>query len=54
MTLAEWADMDEDEPGELVDDLLVEDEDAGYLHGAVGDKRVPARLRTGAQPREHP
>ena len=36
MTLAEWADMDEDEPGELVDGLLVEDEDVGYQHDAVG------------------
>ena len=36
MTLAEWADMDEDAPGELVDGMLVEDEDVGYLHDAVG------------------
>ncbi|MEO5726949.1 MAG: Uma2 family endonuclease [Byssovorax sp.] len=36
MTLAEWADLDEDEPGELVDGVLVEDEDVGYLHDAVG------------------
>jgi Uma2 family endonuclease len=36
MTLAEWADMEEDEPGELVDGVLVEDEDVGYLHDAVG------------------
>jgi Uma2 family endonuclease len=32
MTLAEWADLDEDEPGELVEELLVEDEEVGYLH----------------------
>jgi Uma2 family endonuclease len=36
MTLAEWADMGEDEAGELVDGMLVEDEDVGYLHDAVG------------------
>ena len=36
MTLAEWADMGEDEPGELVDGVLVDDEDVGYLHDAVG------------------
>jgi Uma2 family endonuclease len=35
MTLAEWADMDEDEPGELVDDRLVEEEDVGALHDVV-------------------
>jgi Uma2 family endonuclease len=28
--------MGEDEPGELVDGVLVEDEDVGYLHDAVG------------------
>lgn len=32
MTLEEWADMDEDEPGELVDGLLVEEEVARHLH----------------------
>ncbi len=36
MTLTEWADMDEDESGELVDGELVEDEDVGYLHDAIG------------------
>jgi Uma2 family endonuclease len=35
MTLAAWADMDEDEPGELVDGRLVEEEDVGALHDAV-------------------
>jgi Uma2 family endonuclease len=35
MTLAQWADLDEDEPGELVDGRLVEEEDAGALHGVV-------------------
>jgi hypothetical protein len=29
MTLAQWADMDEDEPGELVDGRLIEEEEAG-------------------------
>ncbi|MFT3764042.1 MAG: Uma2 family endonuclease [Minicystis sp.] len=32
MTLEEWADMDEDEPGELVDGRLVEEEVARNLH----------------------
>jgi Uma2 family endonuclease len=32
MTLAEWADLDEDEPGELVDGQLVEEEHVGYAH----------------------
>lgn len=35
MTLAAWAEMGEDEPGELVDGRLVEDEDVGALHDAV-------------------
>src|SRR6185437_17139369 len=35
MTLAEWADMDEDEPGELVDGRLVEEEEVGALHDIV-------------------
>jgi Uma2 family endonuclease len=35
MTLAQWADMDEDEPGELVDGCLVEEEDVGALHDVV-------------------
>jgi len=35
MTLAQWADMDEDEPGELVDGRLVEEEDVGALHDAI-------------------
>jgi Uma2 family endonuclease len=36
MTLAEWADLDEDEPGELVDGRLVEDEEVGAEHDVVG------------------
>lgn len=36
MTLAQWADMDEDEPGELVDGRLVEEEEVGALHEVVG------------------
>ena len=32
MTLAEWAAMSEDEPGELVDGVLVEEEDADLYH----------------------
>lgn len=35
MTLAQWADLDEDEPGELVDGLLVEEEMPTTLHEAV-------------------
>lgn len=36
LTLAQWADMDEDEPGELVDGRLVEEEEGGALHDAIG------------------
>jgi hypothetical protein len=32
MSLAEWAAMPEDEPGELVDSVLVEEEGPEYLH----------------------
>jgi Uma2 family endonuclease len=35
MTLAQWADMPEDEPGELVEGHLVEEEDVGALHDAI-------------------
>lgn len=35
MTLAEWADLDEDEPGELVDGRIVEDEEMGAEHDIV-------------------
>lgn len=35
MTLAQWADMDEDDPGELVDGYLVEEEDVGALHDVI-------------------
>src|SRR5262245_48139252 len=35
MTLEEWADMPEDEPGELVDGELVEEEMPGYAHEVV-------------------
>ena len=35
MTLVEWGDLPEDEPGELVDGRLVEDEDVGYLNEVV-------------------
>ena len=36
MTLAEWADIGEDEPGELVDGRLVEEEEVGAEHDVVG------------------
>jgi Uma2 family endonuclease len=42
MTLAQWADLDEDEPGELVDGCLVEDEEVGALHNAVAAFLVAA------------
>jgi hypothetical protein len=32
MTLAEWTDRDEDEPGEFVDGRIVEDEEIGAEH----------------------
>lgn len=35
MTLEQWADMDEDEPGELVDGHLVPDEEVTFLHEAA-------------------
>ncbi|MEZ4339416.1 MAG: Uma2 family endonuclease [Sandaracinaceae bacterium] len=35
MTLAEWAELPENEPGELVDGRLVEDEEVGALHDVV-------------------
>jgi Uma2 family endonuclease len=35
VTLARWGEMDEDEPGELVDGRIVEDEDVGVLHEVV-------------------
>ena len=35
LTLAAWGDLPEDEPGELVDGRLVEDEDVGFLHDLV-------------------
>jgi Uma2 family endonuclease len=35
MTLAEWAELGEDVPGELVDGRLVEEEDVGFLHDLV-------------------
>jgi Uma2 family endonuclease len=35
MTLAAWAELGEDEPGELVDGRIEEEEDVGALHDAV-------------------
>ncbi len=35
MTLAEWLDMPEDEPGELVDGRLAEEEVPGYIHEVI-------------------
>ena len=45
MTLEEWGELDEDEPGELVDGVLVEEEDVGFLHETVVGF-VVALLRT--------
>jgi Uma2 family endonuclease len=36
MTLAEWGDLGEDEPGELVDGRLVEEEEVGAEHDVAG------------------
>lgn len=36
MTLADWAEMDEDEPGELVDGRIVEEEEVGAEHDILG------------------
>ncbi len=35
MTLEQWADLDEDEPGEFVDGVLVEEEVPTYLHEII-------------------
>jgi Uma2 family endonuclease len=35
MSLEEWADLPEDEPGELVDGRLVEEEEVGYAHELI-------------------
>ena len=35
MTLEEWAALDEDEPGEIVDGVLVEDEVPSMVHERV-------------------
>lgn len=36
LTLAKWGDMSEDEPGEFVDGVLVEEEEVGALHEVIG------------------
>jgi Uma2 family endonuclease len=50
MTLDEWADMDEDEPGEFVDGRLVEEEAARILHETAVSWAFGA-LRAWAKPR---
>lgn len=50
MTLEAWADMDEDEPGELVDGELVEEEVARNLH-EVAVAWLFGTLRTWGRPR---
>jgi Uma2 family endonuclease len=49
MTLAEWADLPEDEPGELVDGHLEEDEVAGPVHETLASA-LNALLRNWAVP----
>jgi Uma2 family endonuclease len=50
MTLEAWADMDEDEPGELVDGRIEEEEVASVLHETVVSWFI-GELRTWAVPR---
>lgn len=50
LTLEQWADLDEDEPGELVDGRLVEEEVPTTLHEAVVSWLIEA-LRRWARPR---
>lgn len=50
MSLAEWADLDDDIEGELVDGVLEEEEMATFLHEIVVGWLV-ATLRTWARPR---
>ncbi|WP_104976803.1 Uma2 family endonuclease [Sorangium cellulosum] len=50
MTLEQWADMDEDEPGELLDGRLVEEEAPTTLHEAVVSWLIEV-LRRWARPR---
>ena len=50
MTLEQWADLDEDEPGELVDSLLVEEEVPTHLHEIVVAWLIES-LRRWARPR---
>jgi Uma2 family endonuclease len=50
LTLKQWASMDEDEPGELVDERLVEEEVPTILHEAVVSWLIET-LRKWARPR---
>ncbi len=51
MTLEEWAALDEDEPGELVDGLLEEEEAPTFLHEAVVARELLRTLGSWAAPR---
>ncbi len=53
MTLEQWADMDEDEPGELVDGQLEEEEVPNHAHEAVVAWLL-AKLHAWASPRRAP
>ena len=52
MTLAEWAELPEEEPGELVAGWLEEEEVPDYVHELLGDhenviaSRIPDREHT--------
>jgi Uma2 family endonuclease len=50
LTLEQWAAMDEDEPGELVDEQVVEEEEPTLLHEAVVSWLIEV-LRRWARPR---
>jgi Uma2 family endonuclease len=50
LTLAEWGALDEDEPGELVDGVLVEEEVPDYVHELVVAWLIGV-LGTWAEPR---
>jgi hypothetical protein len=62
LTLAEWGALDEDEPGELVDGVLVEEEVPDYVHelvvawliGVLGTGRAAHCRPTRVSPADEP